>query len=49
MVVALGGNALFRRDEQLEAVNRARALRAAARLLARVSPDYELTVLRHYN
>jgi carbamate kinase len=43
-VVALGGNALLRRGEPLEAANQARAARAAAVALARVSGDYQLVV-----
>jgi carbamate kinase len=43
-VVALGGNALLRRGEPLEAANQARAARAAAHALARVSADHQLIV-----
>ncbi|HEX8975528.1 MAG TPA: carbamate kinase [Solirubrobacteraceae bacterium] len=43
-VVALGGNALLRRGEPLEAENQAQAARAAARLLARVSSAHQLVV-----
>jgi carbamate kinase len=43
-VVALGGNALLRRGEPLEADAQARAARAAARLLARVSSANRLVV-----
>jgi carbamate kinase len=43
-VVALGGNALLRRGEPLEAENQARAARAAAGVLARVSSGYQLVV-----
>jgi carbamate kinase len=43
-VVALGGNALLRRGEPLEAANQARAARVAADLLARVSSTYRLVV-----
>jgi carbamate kinase len=43
-VVALGGNALLRRGEPLEAANQARAARVAARLLARVSSTHQLIV-----
>jgi carbamate kinase len=47
-VVALGGNALLRRGEPLEAANQARAARDAARILARASLTYEL-VITHGN
>ncbi len=43
-VVALGGNALLRRGEPLEAENQARAARDAAGLLARVSSAHQLVV-----
>jgi carbamate kinase len=43
-VVALGGNALLRRGEPLEAENQARAARAAADLLGRVAGDNQLVV-----
>ncbi len=43
-VVALGGNALLRRGEPLEADSQARAARTAAGLLARVSPANRLVV-----
>lgn len=43
-VVALGGNALLRRGEPLEAANQARAARVAAALLARVSGTHRLVV-----
>jgi carbamate kinase len=43
-VVALGGNALLRRGEPLEADTQARAARAAAGLLARVSAANRLVV-----
>jgi carbamate kinase len=43
-VVALGGNALLRRGEPLEAANQARAAREAARLLARASLHHQLVV-----
>jgi carbamate kinase len=43
-VVALGGNALLRRGEPLEAANQTRAARAAARVLARVAPTHQLVV-----
>jgi carbamate kinase len=43
-VVALGGNALLRRGEPLEAENQARAARGAARALARVAVDHQLIV-----
>jgi len=43
-VVALGGNALLRRGEPLEADNQARAARAAATLLARASSTHQLVV-----
>jgi carbamate kinase len=47
-VVALGGNALLRRGEPLEAANQARAAREAARILARASLTHEL-VITHGN
>jgi carbamate kinase len=43
-VVALGGNALLRRGEPLEAENQARAAREAATLLARVAARTQLVV-----
>ncbi|HUO71155.1 MAG TPA: carbamate kinase [Solirubrobacteraceae bacterium] len=43
-VVALGGNALLRRGEPLDATHQARAARTAARALARVAPGYQLVV-----
>ena len=43
-VVALGGNALLRRGEPLEAETQARAARVAAELLARVSSSNQLVV-----
>jgi carbamate kinase len=43
-VVALGGNALLRRGEPLEAANQARAARDAARVLARASLTHQLVV-----
>jgi carbamate kinase len=43
-VVALGGNALLRRGEPLEAANQARAAHEAARALARVSSTNQLIV-----
>ena len=43
-VVALGGNALLRRGEALEAETQARAARIAAGLLARVSSSHQLVV-----
>jgi carbamate kinase len=43
-VVALGGNALLRRGEPLEAENQARAARAAAGRLARVASGHQLIV-----
>jgi len=43
-VVALGGNALLRRGEPLEADTQARAARAAARLLAGASATHRLVV-----
>ena len=43
-VVALGGNALLRRGEPLEAENQARAARVAAGQLARVASQYRLVV-----
>jgi carbamate kinase len=43
-VVALGGNALLRRGEPLEAANQARAAREAAGVLARVSVSHQLVV-----
>ena len=42
--MALGGNALLRRGEPLEAENQARAARAAAGLLGRVAADNQLVV-----
>lgn len=47
-VVALGGNALLRRGQPLEAETQARAARAAAGLLARVSSSHRL-VITHGN
>jgi carbamate kinase len=47
-VAALGGNALLRRGEPLEAANQARAARDAARILARASLTHEL-VITHGN
>ncbi len=44
MVVALGGNALLRRGEPLEAASQARSAAAAAALLARVSDRNQLIV-----
>jgi carbamate kinase len=43
-VVALGGNALLRRDEPLEAANQARAAHEAAQVLARVATSHQLVV-----
>ena len=43
-VVALGGNALLRRGEPLEAATQARAARDAARMLARASLSHRLVV-----
>ena len=43
-VVALGGNALLRRGEPLEAENQAHAARAAAEALARAASRYQLVV-----
>ncbi|MFZ0380071.1 MAG: carbamate kinase [Solirubrobacteraceae bacterium] len=43
-MVALGGNALLRRGEPLEAENQARAARVAARMLARVAARTQLVV-----
>jgi len=43
-VVALGGNALLRRGDPLEAGSQARAARVAARQLARVSSSHQLIV-----
>lgn len=43
-VIALGGNALLRRGEPLEAENQARAARAAAAALARVAGEHQLIV-----
>jgi carbamate kinase len=43
-VVALGGNALLRRGEPLEAANQARAARRAARILARAALRHRLVV-----
>jgi len=47
-VVALGGNALLRRGEPLEAANQARAARDAARLIGEASLRYRL-VITHGN
>jgi carbamate kinase len=47
-VVALGGNALLRRGEPLEAANQARAARAAARALIPASRTHQL-VITHGN
>src|SRR5512132_3778011 len=47
-VVALGGNALLRRGEPLEAANQARAARDAARVLAQASLSHQL-VITHGN
>jgi carbamate kinase len=47
-VVALGGNALLRRGEPMEAANQARAARDAAQILARASLTHEL-VITHGN
>jgi carbamate kinase len=44
VVVALGGNALLRRGEPLEAENQARAARVAAEQLARVASRHQLIV-----
>jgi carbamate kinase len=44
VVVALGGNALLRRGEPLEAANQARTARVAAEVLARVSSSHRLVV-----
>jgi carbamate kinase len=41
-VVALGGNALLRRGEPLEAANQARGARDAARVVARASRTHQL-------
>jgi carbamate kinase len=43
-VVALGGNALLRRGEPLEAANQARAARDAARIIGGASRGYRLVV-----
>ena len=43
-VVALGGNALLRRGEPLEAANQARAAHEAAQALARVATTHQLVV-----
>lgn len=48
VVVALGGNALLRRGEPLEAENQARAARDAARRLGLASEDNRL-VITHGN
>jgi carbamate kinase len=48
VVVALGGNALLRRGEPLEAASQARAARDAARILARASLTHQL-VITHGN
>jgi carbamate kinase len=47
-VVALGGNAMLRRGEPLEAANQARAARGAARVLARTALTHQL-VITHGN
>jgi carbamate kinase len=47
-VVALGGNALLRRGEPLEAANQARAAREAALVLSRASMTHQL-VITHGN
>ena len=47
-MVALGGNALLKRGEPLEAANQARAARTAARVLARVYSTHQL-VITHGN
>jgi carbamate kinase len=47
-VVALGGNALLRRGEPLEAANQERAAREAAQLLGRASLSHDL-VITHGN
>ena len=47
-VVALGGNALLRRGEPLEAANQARAARAAARVLGQAAIRHRL-VITHGN
>jgi carbamate kinase len=47
-VIALGGNALLRRGQPLEADTQARAARAAAGLLARVASAHGL-VITHGN
>ncbi len=47
-MVALGGNALLKRGEPLEAANQARAARTAARVLARVDSTHQL-VITHGN
>jgi carbamate kinase len=44
VVVALGGNALLRRGEPLDASHQARASRVAATVLARVASAYQLIV-----
>jgi carbamate kinase len=44
VLVALGGNALLKRGEVLEAANQARAARAAARVLAGASSTHQLVV-----
>lgn len=48
VVVALGGNALLRRGEPLQAATQVRAARRAARILGEASPRYEL-VITHGN
>ena len=47
-VVAVGGNALLRRGEPLEAANQARAARDAARILGLASRGHRL-VITHGN
>jgi len=44
VVVALGGNALLRRGEPLEAANQAQAARAAAQRLGRIAQRHRLVV-----
>ena len=44
VVVALGGNALLRRGQELNAENQRNNIRMAAQQLARIHTDHELVV-----
>jgi len=48
VVVALGGNALLRRGQELNAENQRENIRVAARQLAAVHEDHEL-IIAHGN